>query len=107
MAGTPQKAVCQVENRKICFPLQLRLGSQANVDGSLLAELPEVSPAMLTHPVEVSFSVSFFSSNYGYWTTAKPELLLLKVDFATLLVQIDLNLNSMDKDQLPKHTWRR
>jgi len=43
------------------------------------AELPEVSPAMLTHPVEVTFSVSFFSSNYGYWTTAKPELLLLKV----------------------------
>jgi hypothetical protein len=42
-------------------------------------ELPEVSPAMLTHPVEVSFSVSYFSSNYGYWTTAKPELLLLKV----------------------------
>lgn len=45
-------------------------------------ELPEVSPAMLTHPVEVRFSISFSSSNYGIWTTAKPELLLLKVGTA-------------------------
>ena len=42
-------------------------------------QLPEVTPAMLTHPVEVRFSASFSSSNYGTWTAAKPELLLLKV----------------------------
>ena len=42
-------------------------------------QLPEVTLAMLTHPVEVRFSVSFSSSNYGTWTAAKPELLLLKV----------------------------
>ena len=42
-------------------------------------ELPSISPAMLTHSVEVRFSVSYFSSNYGKWASAKPELLLLKV----------------------------
>jgi len=41
---------------------------------------------MLTHPVEVSFFVSFFSSNYGYWTTAKPELLLLKVGTLSVML---------------------
>ena len=42
-------------------------------------ELPGVTPTMLSHSVEVRFSISFFSSNYGAWSAAKPELLLLKV----------------------------
>lgn len=42
-------------------------------------ELPSVTPAMLTHSVEIRFSISYHSSNYGPWAAAKPELLLLKV----------------------------
>ena len=48
-------------------------------------ELPSISPAMLTHSVEVRFSVSFSSSNYGKWASAKPELLLLKVSHSSAM----------------------
>ena len=42
-------------------------------------QLPDTSPAMLTHAVEVRVSASFSSDGYGQWATARPELLLLKV----------------------------
>lgn len=42
-------------------------------------DLPSVTPAMLTHSVEVRFAISHSSSDWGIWANAKPELLLLKV----------------------------
>lgn len=42
-------------------------------------ELPPISEAMVSHPVEVRFTASFESSTYAPWTAARPELLLLKV----------------------------
>lgn len=47
-------------------------------------ELPAVSTSMLSHSVEVRFTISFASSNYGAWATSKPELLLLKVCHSSL-----------------------
>lgn len=44
-------------------------------------QLPEISPAMLTHSVEVRVRASFSSDGYGEWAAARPELLLLKVRF--------------------------
>lgn len=44
-------------------------------------QLPEISPAMLTHSVEVRVRASFSSNGYGEWAAARPELLLLKVQF--------------------------
>ncbi len=41
-------------------------------------QLPEISPAMLTHSVEVRVRASFSSDGYGEWAAARPELLLLK-----------------------------
>ncbi len=41
-------------------------------------QLPEISPAMLTHSVEVRIRASFSSSGYGEWAASRPELLLLK-----------------------------
>ena len=41
-------------------------------------QLPEISPAMLTHSVEVRVRASFSSEGYGEWAAARPELLLLK-----------------------------
>ena len=42
-------------------------------------QLPDINPAMLTHSVEVRISASYWSSGYGEWAAARPELLLLKV----------------------------
>ena len=42
-------------------------------------QLPDISPAMLTHSVEVRVQASYWSSGYGEWAAARPELLLLKV----------------------------
>ena len=45
-------------------------------------QLPEISPAMLTHSVEVRVRASFSSDGYGEWAAARPELLLLKACLA-------------------------
>ena len=42
-------------------------------------QLPDISPAMFTHSVEVRIQASYWSSGYGEWAAARPELLLLKV----------------------------
>jgi hypothetical protein len=42
-------------------------------------QLPDISPAMLTHSVEVRIRASYWSTGYGEWAAARPELLLLKV----------------------------
>ena len=41
-------------------------------------QLPDISPAMLTHSVEVRVRASFSSEGYGAWAAVRPELLLLK-----------------------------
>ena len=41
-------------------------------------QLPDISPAMLTHSVEVRIRASFSSEGYGTWAAVRPELLLLK-----------------------------
>ncbi len=41
-------------------------------------QLPDISPAMLTHSVEVRVRASFSSEGYGTWAAVRPELLLLK-----------------------------
>ena len=41
-------------------------------------QLPDTSPAMLTHSVELRVAASFSSDGYGQWAAARPELLLLK-----------------------------
>lgn len=48
-------------------------------------QLPPITPAMLTHSVEVRFLASFSSSTYGMLTAAKPELLLLEASLPCFL----------------------
>ena len=52
-------------------------------------QLPEISPAMVTHSVEVRIQASYWSSGYGEWAAARPELLLLKV--CSILGQLALD----------------
>ena len=42
--------------------------------------LPEVVSTELQNTVEVKVQASFHSSDYSDWISARPELLLLKVD---------------------------
>ncbi|KAK9824143.1 hypothetical protein WJX72_008089 [[Myrmecia] bisecta] len=81
-------------------------------------QLPEVSPTMLTHNVEVRIVASFSSSEFTEWSAAVPEMLLLNGDVAAVPTAANhtfkLTMEKQNTDyeinlcpsMLSKGTWR-
>ena len=58
-------------------------------------QLPELTPSILTHSVEVTITASFSSAGYGQWAASRPELLLLKVRLPASALSGDLACASL------------